>query len=342
MENISNDLSFKKKVWIKASIYALVIVLILLIKSTISIFLLILAGALVAIFFRGISNFLHRKTKWKEWICLTFSFLSIIILVAGLSLLIGAKVQSQSQELTETLPKTFEKAKETLSQIPFGDKVIEKASSPESMKKIQELAETFFKSTFGVFGDVYIVLFIGIFFSVSPKIYKSGIIQLIPKRGQDEGEELLNKIGDNLKKWIQGKLFAMLVVTVLTAIGLAIIGVPMWLVLAIIAGLLSFIPNFGPIMALIPAVLVGLMDSPTTALIIVGLYILIQVIESNFITPLVQQKLVNIPPALILLSQILIGSLVGGWGLLLATPIMVIVIILVQDLYIKKRDEKSA
>ena len=134
----------------------------------------------------------------------------------------------------------------------------------------------------------------------------------------------------------------MLVVMVFTAAGLAILGIPMWLALAVIAGLLSFIPNFGPVMALIPAVLVGLMESPSTAAFIVGLYIFIQVIESNFITPLVQQKLVNIPPALILIAQLLIGSLSGGWGLVLATPLMVIIMVLVQELYIKERDQNTA
>ena len=90
----------------------------------------------------------------------------------------------------------------------------------------------------------------------------------------------------------------MFVVFVLTSIGLLIIGVPLWLVLAIIAGLLNFIPNFGPLIAMIPAVLVGLLQGPQTALLIAGLYMLVQFLESNLITPTVQQKLVSIPPAL--------------------------------------------
>jgi predicted PurR-regulated permease PerM len=304
--------------------------------------LLILAGALIAIFFRGLSDFICDKTNWKEGICLAISVFGILLILAGLTWLIGAKVQNQFLELSETLPKTFETAKEQLNQFPLGEKIVSKASSPEAMKKIQELAGTFFKSTFGVFGDLYVVLFIGIFFTVSPRVYKKGIITLIPKNGQPKGEDVLNKLGENLQKWLKGKLFSMLVVMILTSTGLAIIGIPLWLVLGIIAGLLSFIPNFGPILALIPAVLVGLMESPTTAAIIVGLYGVIQVVESYFITPLVQQKLVNTPPALIIIAQLLIGSLTGGWGLILATPLMVIIMILVQELYIKKRDDSSA
>ncbi len=87
---------------------------------------------------------------------------------------------------------------------------------------------------------------------------------------------------------------------------------------------------------MIPAVLVALMQGPTTTAIVAGLYILIQVVESNFITPMVQQKLISIPPALIISAQLLISPLTGGWGLVLATPLMLITLTLVQERYIKE------
>jgi predicted PurR-regulated permease PerM len=90
---------------------------------------------------------------------------------------------------------------------------------------------------------------------------------------------------------------------------------------------------------MIPAVLVALMQSPSTAAIVAGMYIIIQVLESNFITPMVQQKLISIPPALIIIAQLLISPLTGGWGLILATPLMIIIMIMVQELYIKERDK---
>ncbi len=186
------------------------------------------------------------------------------------------------------------------------------------------------------------VLFLGIFFTVAPQKYKHGIVQLIPKHGQAKGEDLLNKLGENLKKWLKGKIFSMSVVMVLTAIGLAIAGVPMWLALAIIAGILNFIPNFGPLIAVIPAVLVAFMQGPTTAAIVAGMYIVIQVVESNFITPMVQQKLVSIPPCTYYLCTITNKPVDGGWGLVLATPLMLIIIVLVQELYIKQGDKASA
>jgi len=214
-------------------------------------------------------------------------------------------------------------------------------SSPEAQERAKAIASTFFKTTFGVFGDVYVIFFLGIFFTVSPQLYKKGIVQLMPKKGRPKANDTLNKLGEGLKKWLKGQLIAMLVVFVLTATGLLIIGVPMWLALALIAGILNFIPNFGPMIAMIPAVLVGLMQGPATAGFVAGLYILIQVTESNFITPMVQKKMINIPPALIIIAQLLVGSFSSGWGLVLATPLMVIIMILVQELYVKKINKEA-
>ena len=133
----------------------------------------------------------------------------------------------------------------------------------------------------------------------------------------------------------------MLVVTILTATALGIMGIPMWLLLALIAGLLNFIPNFGPIIAMIPAVLVALSQSPSMALWVAGVYIAIQVVESNLITPLVQNKMLHIPPAMIIIAQMLIAPFSGGWGLVLATPLMVIVMVLVQELYVKRQGKEG-
>lgn len=313
----------------------------MLIGFTFNVLLLVLAGCLIAIFFRALSSKIQRKTKWKEGICVAISIISTFIIITALFWLIGAKVQSQMAELIETLPKTIDKANESLNNSSTGKKILEQVASQDSMEKAQGFLQQFFQSTFGVLGDLYVVLFIGIFFTISPKTYINGFVQIIPVKGQDKAQQVLDTLGEQLRKWLKGTLFSMFVVFVLTAIGLAIIGIPLWLVLALLAGLISFIPNFGPMLALIPAVLVGLMDSPQTALIILGLYILIQFIESNFITTAIQKKLINMPPALILIAQLFMGSLTGAWGLILALPVILIIIVLVQELYIKRRSNQQ-
>jgi predicted PurR-regulated permease PerM len=163
------------------------------------------------------------------------------------------------------------------------------------------------------------------------------MLALLPYKAEPKAREVLAKAGLTLGNWLKGQLFAMAVVAILTLIALSIIGIPMALALAIIAGLLNFIPNFGPLIAMIPAVLVGLMEGPRTALIVAATYIIIQTIESNFITPTVQNKLINMPPALILIGQLFMGALTGAWGIILATPVVALIIVIIKEVYLKEK-----
>lgn len=327
-----------QRVWIVTGIASFAVVMLLLLKTAFSVLLLVLAGALIAIFFHSLAGLIEKKTGWSSTVCLLISTIGTFLLIAAVCWLIGAKVQAQVEELSDTLPTTIDKTKAQLQSTPLGKKIVEKLSSPETADKAKGVAQRLFSTTFGVLGDVYVIVFLGLFFTVSPKPYVEGFLNLIPTGGKRKARTVINVIGDNLKKWLKGKLFAMLVVFVLTAIGLSIVGVPMWLTLSIIAGLLNFIPNFGPLIAMIPAVLIGFLQGTSTALIIAGLYIVIQVIESNLITPTVQNKLIKIPPALIIIAQLVMGVLTGSWGLVLATPLVAIVMAVVQETYLKSNN----
>lgn len=333
----SSNNQWAQKVWIAGGILVLIVVLLLLLQATFNVWLLVLAGVLIAVFFRGLSDLICTKTGWKEGVCLAVSIVGTLLIFVLLILLMGSTVQSQADEMSKTLPGTIENAKNQLSQSALGKKVVEQASNPQAQKKAQSLLQTFFKSTFGILGDIYVILIIAIFFTVSPRLYRNGMLQLVPPRGKEKANQVMDELGESLKKWLKGQLFAMLVVSVLTAIGLGLMGIPMWLLLALIAGLLNFIPNFGPIIAMIPAVLVALSQSPSMAAWVAGLYIAIQVLESNLITPMVQNKMLHIPPAMIIIAQLLIAPFSGGWGLVLATPLMVIIMVLVQELYVKRQ-----
>lgn len=328
--------SFVQRVWIVTGVVSFAVLLLLLLKTVFSVLLLVLAGVLIAVFFRALAGSIEKKTGWSSSICLLISTVGSFALIGLVIWLIGAKVQAQAAELSDTLPSTIDKTKAQLQSSPLGQKIVERLSSPESAEKAKGVARRLFSTTFGILGDVYVILFLGLFFTISPKPYVDGFVQLIPTGGRQKAQTAINRIGENLKKWLKGKLFAMLVVFVFTAIGLSIIGLPMWLTLAIIAGLLNFIPNFGPLLAMIPAVLVGFLQGTQTALLVAGLYILVQVLESNIITPSVQKRLINIPPALIIIAQLVMGVLTGGWGLVLATPLVAILMAVVQEAYLKE------
>ncbi|MFD0793445.1 AI-2E family transporter [Mucilaginibacter litoreus] len=320
----------------KLGLTALLVVVLLLVRATFNVFMMMLAASLIALYFHGLADLIERKTKLGQRWSMTISIAGSFLLLLALMFLVGSKVQSQVEQLSSNFPSMVEEAKGRLNESAVGRKVLEQFSG-DNAKKVAGPARQFFSSTFGVLGDLYVILFLGIFFTASPGIYKKGIIALVPADSETAAEDILDKLGNKLKNWLKGKIFAMAVVAVLTAISLAIVGVPMIFALALIAGVLNFIPNFGPIMAMVPAVLIGLSQGTDTALLIVGLYILIQVIESNFITPLVQNKLVSIPPAMIIAGQLIVGSLTGYLGIILATPLVLIVMVLVQELYIKKK-----
>ena len=337
-QNKEESYSYIKKVWMTTGIVAFTVVSLLLLEATFNVFLLIFAGILIAVFFRGLTGFIQRYTGWHEKLCVGIAVISSLTVIIGFFWLIGAQIQKQVAELIEVLPRTIESARSRLEGTPVGDKIIDRVASDQSVKDLQTFAEGFFRSTFGVFGDLYVVLFIGIFLTVAPATYVDGVVELIPTKRQEKAKRIFRELGEQLRNWLKGTLMSMSVVFVFSAVGLAILGVPLWLVLALLAGLLSFIPNFGPILSLIPAVLVGFMQSPQTALWVIALYMLIQFVESNFITTLIQQRMVNMPPALIISAQMILGALTGSWGLILSTPLTVVVMVLVRQLYLPVKD----
>jgi predicted PurR-regulated permease PerM len=110
-------------------------------------------------------------------------------------------------------------------------------------------------------------------------------------------------------------------------------GVPLALTLGLIAGLLSFIPNFGPILSAVPAILLAFIHSPISAVYVACLFVGVQVVESNVVTPFIERKTVELAPALTIVFQLILGVLIGGLGLVLATPLLAVIVVLVKTVY---------
>lgn len=332
--------SFTKKVLITAGIVIPIILLLLLFGFAFKVLLLVLAAVLFAVFFRGIASWISQHTSIPMGWSLLMAVIGVLGLIVLINWLIAPQVAEQVNQLSEKLPQSIDNAKQHLEQTQWGQQLINQI--PESPQKFLKNQEGWFQKTFGVvsstlgtLADLYIILLLGMFIMAQPQPYVKGIVSLVPPSRQERAKEVLHQVYITLQRWLAGKLFSMLVVAILTAIGLYILGVPMALALSLIAGLLSFIPNFGPILALIPAVLVGFLQGPSTALYVVFLYVGVQAIESNLITPFVQRKMVSMPLAMIIIAQVLLGILVGGLGLILATPILAVVVVLVKMLYVE-------
>ncbi|HLS30786.1 MAG TPA: AI-2E family transporter [Flavobacteriaceae bacterium] len=336
--NFKNKKSFSQKIWTGGSIIALIVLLIIAFIESLHVFILILVGALIACYFRGLGKFIEKKTGWSINLSILTSFLGTVLILSGLFYLAGSTAVNQFSELQEKFPEIIEKSERFFSDTDVGKKFktyLDKVESSDVV--ISEI----FKSTFGGIGDIFVIIVVGVYFTISPKIYLNGFVQLIPPKHRAQATYLIDEISVGLTRWLLGKFFAMGLIFVLTAIALAIIGLPFWLALALIAGLLVFVPNFGPIASAIPALLVALSISVNMALLVGVLYLIIQLSEGSIITPNVQNRLVKIPPALIILAQIFAYILIGIWGLIFATPIAYILMITVKELYILPMERKA-
>lgn len=329
---------FTRKVWITMGIITIIVLLIFILKAAFNVLLMVFAGSLMAIYFHGLANLLERKIRLPHRWCVLIGVLVTLLLVGFLFSFLGAKISTQVSELSKDIPAILQDLKQRLSGSEVGRKILYYFSDGNNSKMVSSFQDVF-RTSFGIVGDVYIILFIGVFFTVNPRLYREGIVKLVPTAGKERARAVMKRLDFTLKGWLKGMLLAMFFISILTFIGLSIIGVPMGLALAFLAGLLNFIPNFGPLIAMIPAVLIGFTESVNTALVIALLYILIQTIESNVVTPTIQNVMIKIPPALIIISQVLFGTLTGGLGIILATPLLVVVIVVVDELYVKQQSD---
>ncbi len=324
---------------IRAFIYTSVILVLLLLWFALDVLLLIFAAILLAVFLRGLSDWLSERTSLSPGWSLALVVLALLILLVSSTWLLAPTVGRQARQLATQLPAAMTHVRERIQQYTLGQQLVEQAPSPgdilEEQGRLVERATGLFSTTLGTLANIIIILFVGLYLAVNPKLYTRGIERLIPIGRRRRAREVLFTLGYTLRKWLLGQLFSMTVVGVLMTVGYWIIGIPLALVLGILAGLLEFIPTFGPILSVLPALALSLLASPTQALYVVLLYTVVQMVESYLLTPLVQQRAVELPPAITIVALVVLGELLGFLGLLLATPIAAVALVLVKMLFVE-------
>lgn len=336
---LNNGKSYIRRVLIAVAVICLVVLGLALVYFSFDIILLIFAAALLAIFLRGLADILRKWIPIGEgWLVLIVA--ALLILVIGLAVaLLAPSVAEQARILRVEIPKSAQNAGQYLSQFRWGRTLIDQLPSADGVMAKLDAASLmsqvggFFSSTVGAIGNIFVTILLAIYLASEPRFYTEGFTRFFPIEGRRRVSEVLDAIYHTLRWWLIGKAGSMIFIGVLTWIGLSIIGVPMALTLGLIAGLLSFIPNFGPILSAIPAILLAFIDSPISALYVLGLYGGVQVIESNIVTPIIERETVELAPALTILFQLALGAMIGGLGLVLATPLLAMVVVIVKMAY---------
>ncbi|HIG75386.1 MAG TPA: AI-2E family transporter [Bacteroidetes bacterium] len=207
-------------------------------------------------------------------------------------------------------------------------------SIPEALRGLAGQAFGLFSSVAGVLTGIVVVLVVGGFTAASPERYVEGVVRLVDRRNQPFVRETMRQMGRALLGWTRGVGVGVGALTTFALVGLSLIGVPGAVPLAVFAGLLTAIPTFGPLVGWAPAVAIGFATGTTTGLWTLGLAVVAQQIEGDLITPKVQGKMVSVAPAAIIAVQIVLGSLAGFLGVLLAVPFAGVALILIRRLYI--------
>jgi predicted PurR-regulated permease PerM len=331
--------SFPNRVLVTVGIVAVSLLTLYLFVVLSRVLLIVFAGVLMAVGLGGGADILQRRTPLGRPGGLTVVITLVVLLLFFLSGAIGAPLTGQVNDLLTQLPDAVEILRKRLAEQEWlGRSVTEPGMMQDWMPSPQEVmggVTSAFSRTLGAVANGFVILFIGVYGAADPGSYVSGIVHLTPKRNRARAREVLDALAHALRWWLVGRLTMMSVVGVLTTLGLWIAGIPNSLALGLLAALLSFVPYVGPILSFFPAVLVALTVSLTKVLYVVIVFGLVQTLESYVITPLVQQRAVSMPPVILITAQIAMGVLAGATGVLLAAPLAIVVIVLLQMLYVE-------
>jgi predicted PurR-regulated permease PerM len=297
--------------------------------------LIVFAGVLFGIFLEALTRWIARRAGLAHgW--------SLAVVVVMLSCLLGLlawraypKLAEQAHDLGERLPQAVQSLRTAVEASPLSALIGQGGGSTARVRRVAfSWAEGAVSAVMTASTAIVVIVLVGIYLAAEPRLYRDGAIRLLPRPARDRARQVISKLGEVLERWIVARIVLMVINGGLTAIGLWVLGIPLALILGVIAGLLNFVPNIGPLIAAVPAILIGWMQGPGAALWVAGLYLFLQSLDGYVFTPLAQKKAVSLPPALIITFQVLMGMLAGPLGLLLATPLAATLFVLVKMLYL--------
>ena len=324
------DAIFVRRVLIVVAIAAGV----LLLWQVREVVVLLFGAVMVATIFRAISDMLEKHLRLPERLAVLTAVLLIVAVIVAVVWSIGSQVSAQSQNLADTLPRAAAIIDDRLAAMGLGHPVALWMRNLHSGGLIGADLKGFVSSITVSAASFLVLFFGGIFLAAQPRLYGIGLIKLIPPARRRLVAEAMEESDRALRLWLKGQLWAMILIFLMTWAGLWLLGVPSALVLALISGVLEFIPYAGAITSAVPAIMVALVQSPELAMWVIGLYVVVHHVEAYLIQPVIQQFAVEIPAVITLFALLAFGLLFGVLGILLAAPLAVVSYVLVKRLYV--------
>ena len=325
---------------------------------------LIFAGMLLGVALNAMTELLGRVVRLAHALRLTIVCLVLASLLSGVIFLGGSTIAQQATALSNTIKSQLVGVKAFLEKNGIdtnyfnlgntsasGDSSVPAtpgAAATHNLPSAGTIASSggaivsqtlkLLLGTVSAVGNFFIVLFLGLTFAAQPSVYRKGLLFIVPARHRARATVIVDRIGETLERWLIAQIVTMAVVFLVTWIGLAMVGVQGSFILGIQAGLLTFIPTVGPLVAGLIVVLASLASGWVAAASAFVLVLGVHALESYILTPILQRQALDIPPATLFAFQILLGVVFGIWGLALALPVMAIVKVMIDYF---KADETS-
>ncbi|WP_419759906.1 AI-2E family transporter [Acidisoma sp.] len=298
--------------------------------------LLVFLAVLLAVSLRGASDVVAKHSPLSPRWAMAMIMILVLVATIGFWMWVGPELVRQGQDLVNALTNEVGQLASRYGQTQWGQTLIQKIKGSESVaaRSLAAPAMTVASSAIGAIAGLFVLIVTMIYFAGNPGLYLKGLVTLLPKERRARTHDVFDKVGHVLRWWFVGQLIDMAVVGVLTVVGLALIGMPMPLALGMLAAILTFVPYFGAILAAIPALAIALGQGLHMTILTAVVFAICHVVEGYVVSPLVQDRMVRLPPALLILSMTFIGSLFGPMGVIMATPMAAAGLVLVSEFYV--------
>ena len=312
---------------------------------------LIFAGILFGVFLNAVTDMLGRVVGGAHSLRLVAVCLLLAAMLSGVLALGGGTIAQQATLLSNTIKSQIGNVKGFLEARGIDTGFLELGAVPATADPATTPAHNLpsagaiasgggaivsqtlklILGTVGAVGNFFIVLFLGVAFAAQPSVYRNGLLRMMPSRHRARATTIVDNISGLLQRWLLAQIITMSVVFAVTAIGLAIIGIPGAFILGIQAGLLAFVPTVGALLGGLIIMLASLASGWVAVASAFALFLGVHALESYILTPLIQREAMDIPPATLFAMQILLGTVFGLWGLALALPLLAIIKVVIDD-----------
>jgi predicted PurR-regulated permease PerM len=295
--------------------------------------MLLLAASLVAFIFYKIAERVERWTRLPFPFALTIAVVVPTLFLLGVFWAFGSMMASQFAILFDQIPDAVATLEDWARNTPVGRDIVANARNylPDG-SRIVGVLQTILGNIGTVVTTFVVVLVAGIYLGAQPRLYGVGILKLVPPHARARTVATTRAVAEAISAWLKAQGVSMAFVGVFTGIALAIVGVPGAPAIGLVAGICEFVPYLGTIVVAIPSIILGFTISPETGIWTIVALVVVQQVQGNIVTPLVQSRMSELPPALTIFSLIAAGVLLGPMGVILAVPLTVIGLTLVKEL----------